>query len=130
METPDGKDRRVPFQITFLTADRPAWELKKRFMRELELIKAGTPEHDQLNAKIKALDVGGKLIDHGNCILSGFRGIHAKKDKAEKESQVSIRKNPHLWQHRMRNIVFLPSDQIRKARISLIFRFNNEQVIY
>jgi hypothetical protein len=130
METPDRLSKRIPFSIAFITADRAAWAKKKRMQKELEALVGGTEAHNKLKAQINMLDVGGRIVRHENCVLSGLRGMHAKKSTEQKSSHVEMQKNPNHWRNRTRNIVFLPSQQMRKCHISLIVKFNGQEVIY
>jgi hypothetical protein len=110
MEKVSGNGKRIPFQIAFITADRSNW---KKFQKLTD---------DQ--KKKSSLSIGGKLITHDKCILSGPRGKHVKNKKEV------VKKHPHNSANRTRNIVFLPSGQIRKLHNSLIIQFNHEEVIY
>ena len=133
MET-TAHGKRVPFSIAFITADRAAWEKKKRLLQELKALKPETEEYRQLEHRINALDVGGRIIEHHDCVLSGSRGMHVKNASTNNESNTNIRteaaKNPRHWRNRTRNILFRPSQQIRKCHISLITGFNGKEVIY
>lgn len=73
---------------------------------------------------------GGHIIEIRNAVLlkSGKRELG--KDPKHTDDPDQIRKNPHHWQNRTRNIVVLPSKQIRKVHIYLITRYNEQRVAY
>ncbi len=124
MQGTDASGKRIPFRIGFLTANREKWLSKKNKLKQLELLKPGTQEHVNLMAEINAMDVGGKFIEHDNCILSGHRGIHATNIKS-----ATARFHNHS-DNRTRNIIFLPGNNTRKIHNSLIMRFNEHHVLY
>lgn len=127
MQTPGTDGYRVPFHLLFLTADRSAWNKKIAMKEQLAGMNEDDPGYAALKEGIEKIHCGGRIIEHDNCVISRPRGMHAKR-LAEKAGPPT--KNPNSNDNRTRNIVFRPSDQIRKMHNSLLFKFNHEDVIY
>lgn len=123
MEKKTKKGNRVPFQISFVTADRDQWRRRLRLLEELKRFKEGTAEYESINKTINSLDIGGKIIKADKCVLSGNRGVHVKAKKQPS-------KTPNHWNNKTRNILFESSGAIRKVHIRLITEINNQKVIY
>lgn len=128
MEKTDHNGRRIPFSLTVITADRQQWRKKLQALDRLNLLKEGSEERTRFQQEIDSMDVGGRLIELGECILSGPRGMHAKKKAKPNPDRVS--KYPHHGANRTRNIKIVPGMQTRKIHNSLIMEFNNEEVMY
>lgn len=121
---------RKPFSISFLTANREGWKSKKFAKKKLaQLIAAGGAEEDiaALNKKIAGFDVGGRLIEHNECVRSAARGMHAKQQSEKIVDGVVDRRRSHFH---TKNIVFLPGDNIRKVHNDLIMEVNGVEVLY
>lgn len=113
MESVTSDGSRTPFHVAYITADREKWKKHQRLSEE--------------EKKKSAIDFGGRLIEHPECILSGPRGMHASKEKLETEKPT---RHPRNSAYRTRNIIMLPANQIRKLHINLITHFNHQEVIY
>jgi hypothetical protein len=124
MEAVDGRNKRIPFQVTFVTADRDQWRRRQKLMLKLQSLNPESDEAKELKEFISKIDIGGKIITHDKCVLSGTRGMHATRSKNVMNS------NPSHWKNKTRNIKFLPSCEIRKIHVRLITEFNRQETIY
>ncbi len=120
----DTKGRRVPFQIAFVTAARDAWRQYKNARKNRDAFPQHSEEWIRHDTFMNSLNIGGEIIRHDHCTLSGDRGSHVKKNESK------MIQNPGHWRNRTRNLVFHPSKQIRKIHIKLIMEVNNQPVLY
>lgn len=125
MEQTNSKGHRNPFQLSFVTADRDAWRKLKNIRANMANLNPESEEYKELESVANAIDIGGKVISHPTCILSGTRGMHAKAEK-----KPTMIKNPNHFRNKTRNIIFKPSEQIRKVHIRLMVEFNNQPILY
>jgi hypothetical protein len=123
MEKLNGKGHRIPFQIAFVTADRDAWRRYNRINAELKALNPEDPKRKDLQSQMESIDLGGKVIRHTPCVLTGTRGKHAK-------TMTEMVKNPRHWVNKTRNIQLQPSEQIRKIHNALIVEFNGQPVLF
>lgn len=123
MERVNSNKGRIPFQISFVTADRDAWRKFKRLEALKESLSKDDPKRNDLQSQMDDIDLGGKIISHSDCILSGTRGQNVKK-------QAPLLKDPRHWVNRTRNIKFQPSGQIRKIHNALIISINGQPVLF
>lgn len=115
---------RIPFAIEVITADREKYKQYLRMLEQLSALDQKSAEYELLLDKIKAIDIGGKLLSHHQCVISKPRGIHAAA-QADRNSKI-----PNHSSNRTRNIMLLPSNSIRKIHNSLIVSFNAHEVLY
>lgn len=99
MEAEDEQGYQIPFSLRFVTYD-------------------------------KQKQTGGEIIDAKKAVLlkSGKKDFERKTGIRNKEDPDQIKKKPNHFKNRTRNIMLLPSKQIRKVHIYLITRFNDERV--
>lgn len=124
IETTDPKGKRIPFQIAFVTANRDGWRKYKMVLAERDRHPKDSEKWNECNTALSQIPIGGNIIRHDRCTLSGTRGMHVKK------TEQTMMKNPSHWTNRTRNILFHPSNQIRKIHIKLIMEVNNQPVLY
>lgn len=133
LEQTDKHGSRKPCHVLFVTADRESWRKKQLLIQKLAEIpptERDSARFKQIQAEILKLDTGGKPVEHETVVLSGPRGIHSKRAKETKNKSSEEGKNPNHWENRTRNLVFLPSGQIRKMHNSLLLQINHTKVIY
>lgn len=133
IERTDHHGKRIPFHLQYVTADRATWKKFLHLEKRLESLAENSPDAQDLKVQIDALDFGGRIIEHDTVIISGSRGLHAAREKAASSRNEATHeggKHPHHWENRTRNFKFLPSDQIRKAHISLITEVNHKRVLF
>lgn len=115
---------RKPFHIRFCTANRDHWKRYKALKISRDHHPEGSAKWREIDSQMKDLDLGGKIIDHPDTVLSGTRGIHVKKNLGQ------MSRNPNHWMNRTRNIILNPGGQIRKVRNALILQINHEKVLF
>lgn len=135
MQKTNNDGKRVPFSIVCLTADRVKYHHKKQLKAKLLTLVAGSSEFNELQAKIKSINAGGKLFRHGACVSTQPRGLHAAPATKPDTKPLNEVLNPHTkrpahFKNRTRNLELVPSKNTRKVHIDLILKINNIPVLY
>jgi hypothetical protein len=101
----------------------------KQALRDME---SGKPFHIAFFTFDKQKETGGQRIEFEKAIKNpsdpGDDNVNANVPKTVE--QFGFKRNPRHSKNRTRNIMILPSQEIRKLHIALITQFNHQNVMY
>jgi hypothetical protein len=123
MEATKSDGSRISFSLEFITANRDNYRKYKALLSQMQSINTSDPHYFEIKQKLQDLDIGGKLINHDQCVLSRPRGKNAK-------TEMQYKKKQNHSSNRTRNIALLPGNNIRKIHNALIISFNGHEVLY
>ncbi len=128
MERLDKRNIRIPFAVTFCTANRVAWKQRKSMLAQLDQLKSDSQEWTELKEQIEKLDIGGDIITLDRVTLSGKPQLEIEKRKLEEKK--ALGKNPHHFTNKTRNFRIVANGDVRKAHLRLILQLNGTDVLY